>query len=127
MPAVCNQSPGKPKANLCDGEKSASVFDNSEIALNVTGFSEPVRGAGPVLVGLQSILIGKGFVEPPDQGIISWLDIKGKAAGFCTRKGYVIGQVGADKGGVIGSGANQAPGNADYSHSIVPGGLEVMS
>jgi hypothetical protein len=90
----------------------------------------PVTGGGAGLVLLESSAAGENFRNYElARGVFA--DLKGQATGFRASQADMLGQGGANSRPPI-RGAGHGPGQANltgfnHSHSIVPGGFEVMS
>jgi hypothetical protein len=93
-------------------------------------------------VRLESRRIGEQFRHLPDQRIIGRRDVEAQAAGLIARMADVVGQVLPERGEFFLIRADQAAGKRDaghgmsfpgarhrarHSHSMVPGGFDVMS
>ena len=70
---------------------------------------------------------GKGFVHGPGQPVWLGKDREGKAARAGPAQADMFGQQTLNQTGVFRCGTGQCSGQMDHSHSIVPGGFEVMS
>ena len=103
------------------------VLRDLKMARDTSRYLSPFRCGSASLMRIKGSMIDECFVHFPYQWVIRRSYSKYHATRFRQCQGDMRGQILHDNRRLIGVGTDQLTAEADHSHSIVPGGFEVMS
>jgi len=104
-----------------------SVLCDDILPLDPFGGLPPCGCSGPLLMRLERRAVREHFCNLPDKRIDALPHLEGKATGLGAGEPDMLGKMRRNEGGLCLVRADQLSGEPDHSHSMVPGGFEVMS